>query len=110
MIRILIENVLLFLLPTAIYLLYAVVQQRSAGTGQGASRTLDDAPLLWLFLAGALTVIVVLAAFGSNTGGKPGEAYEPPSIQGGRIVPGHQGAPATAPPHPAAGGSAEPAK
>lgn len=91
MIRILIENILLFLLPSGVYLLYVLVQRRMAGTGETSTRVIDDAPLLWLFLAGVVTVVATLAAFGSNTGGKPGEAYEPPSIQNGRIVPGHQG-------------------
>lgn len=96
MIRILLENVLLFLLPTLLYLLYVVVQRRTAGGSgaQGQAGLLDDAPLLWLFLAGALTVIVTLAAFGSNTGGKPSEVYVPPTLQDGRIVPGHQARPA----------------
>ena len=97
MIRILIENVLLFLLPTAIYLVFVLVQrggrsEASAGVrgrvGE-ASRALDDAPLLWLLLAGAMLVVLTLVAFSSSEGGKPSEAYEPPAIENGRIVPGH---------------------
>ncbi len=105
MIRIFIENVLLFLLPTAVYVIYVMVQRRgaSADAASGdspsrgfrrhageASRALDDAPLLWLFLAGAMLVVLTLIAFSTSNGGKPNEPYEPPSIENGRIVPGHR--------------------
>lgn len=93
MIRVVIENILLFLLPSLIYVAYMMItRERDSGAhGQmrGASQILDDAPLLWLFSAGALLVIVTLIAFGSTSGGKPGQHYEPPVMKDGRIVPGH---------------------
>ena len=51
-------NILLFLLPSGVYLLYVLVQRRMAGTGETSTRVIDDAPLLWLFLAGVVTVAV----------------------------------------------------
>ena len=93
MIRIIVENVLLFLLPTLLYVGYVVVSRAQASGEAGeeahAAGVLDDAPLLWLFGAGALLVIVTLVAFGSTTGGKPGQHYEPPSLEDGTIKPGH---------------------
>lgn len=85
MIRILIENLLLFLLPTAIWCTYAYLTRDET---PGMSRVLDDAPLIWLAAAGAALVFAMLLAFGSTSGGKPGQAYEPPSIKDGRIEPG----------------------
>ena len=68
MIRIVAENILLFLLPTIVYVAY-VYMTREERTG--ATRVLDDAPLIWLFLAGAIIVVLVLVTFGSRTGGIP---------------------------------------
>jgi len=86
MIRIVAENILLFLLPTIIYVAYVYMTREEK---PGAIRALDDAPLIWLFVAGALLVIVTLATFGSLSGGKPGQTYTPPSLKDGRIEPGH---------------------
>lgn len=86
MIRIVAENIFLFLLPTIIYVAYIYLTREEK---PDAMRVLDDAPLIWLFVAGAALVIVVLASFGSVTGGKPGQVYTPPSLKDGRIVPGH---------------------
>ena len=86
MIRIVVENILLFLLPTFVYVAYIYMTREER---PGATRVLDDAPLLWLFVAGALCVIVTLVAFGSISGGKPGQVYTPPVLKDGRIEPGH---------------------
>ncbi len=84
--RIVIENILLFLLPTAIYIAYVYLTREEK---PGATRVLDDAPLLWLFVTGAVLVIVTLITFGSISGGKPGQVYIPPTLKDGRIEPGH---------------------
>jgi Family of unknown function (DUF6111) len=86
MIRIVIENILLFLLPTVIYVAYVYMTRDEK---PGASRVLDDAPLIWLFVAGAVLMLVTLITFGSMTGGNPGQKYTPPILKDGRIEPGH---------------------
>ncbi len=86
MIRIVIENILLFLLPTIIYVAYVYMTRDEK---PGAARVFDDAPLVWLFLAGAVLMVVTLVTFGSMTGGKPGQTYTPPSFKDGQIEPGH---------------------
>lgn len=86
MIRIVAENILIFLLPTIIYLAYMYMTREGEA---GTSRVLDDAPLIWLFVAGALLVIATLVTFGSYSGGKPGQIYTPPSFKDGQIEPGH---------------------
>ncbi|MTD95633.1 hypothetical protein GIW81_14940 [Hyphomicrobium sp. xq] len=86
MIRIVAENILLFLLPAIVYVAYVYMTREEK---QGAMRVLDDAPLIWLFVAGAALVVITLVSFGSVTGGKPGQVYTPPSFKDGRIEPGH---------------------
>jgi hypothetical protein len=83
MIRIVIENILLFLLPTVAYVIYVV-----ATRGDNRKGILDEAPLGWLMLAGSALVLAVLATYGSDTRGKPGQVYVPPSMKDGRIEPG----------------------
>jgi hypothetical protein len=86
MIRIVAENILLLLLPTIVYVAHVYMTREEK---PGAMRVLDDAPLIWLFVAGAAIVVITLATFGSVTGGKPGQVYTPPSFKDGRIEPGH---------------------
>ncbi len=86
MIRIVIENILLFLMPTLVYLIFVLVTRPDSRNG---TAVLDDAPLIWLFVAGASLLLVTLVFFSSTSGGKPGQSYTPPSIKDGRITPGH---------------------
>jgi len=86
MIRIVAENILLFLLPTIIYVAYVYMTREEK---PGTARVLDDAPLIWLFIAGAGLVVVTLLTFGSMSGGKPGQIYTPPILKDGHIEPGH---------------------
>jgi hypothetical protein len=95
MIRTVIENLLLFLLPTFVYVAWILFQRSKqeardeSGGAQPVTGLLDDAPLLWLFVGGAFLVIVTLAAFGTSSGGKPGQHYQPPILKDGKIEPGH---------------------
>jgi len=87
MIRVVIENVLLFLLPAAAYVAYMLLMR----TGNTAAGTvINDAPLVWLFLIGALLVGATLIYYASITpGGRPGQVYIPPHVgKDGRIEPG----------------------
>ena len=85
MMRIVAEIILLFLLPTLIYIAYVYMTREEK---PGAARVLDDAPLIWLFGAGAALVIATLVVFGSISSGKPGQVYIPPVLKDGRIEPG----------------------
>ena len=89
MIRVVIENILLFLLPTAIYIAYMLVRKRNQPPGT-ARQIIDDAPVIWLLVSGAVVMIAGLAYFGSFTGGKPGEQYQPPVYRDGKIIPGQR--------------------
>ncbi len=85
MIRVVIENIVLFLLPALVYLGYMYAVRR--GTPD-EGRVIEDAPIAWLFAAGAALVIVTLVAFSSTSGNNREQAYEPARIEGGRIQPG----------------------
>jgi len=83
MIRLVIENILLFLLPTVVYAIYVAVTRDDAHKG-----IFDEAPLAWLMAAGCVLVVAVLATYGSDTRGRPGQIYVPPSMKDGHIEPG----------------------
>lgn len=84
MIRIIVENVLLFLLPTAMYVGYVLLTRRTTSAG-----VINDAPLLWLFVTGAVLVGATLIYYGAtSTGGRPDQTYTPPRMKDGRIEPG----------------------
>lgn len=103
MIRIVIENIILLLLPSLVYFAYIYL---TVSTAKDRSKAVNDAPLLWLFALGACLVLLVLLTFGSNSGSRPGDVYTPPVFRDGKIVPGQldgdkpakNEAPASAPP------------
>ena len=86
MIRIAIEIVLLFLLPTAAYLGYALLTR----PGRPADAVVREAPLIWLGVAGMVLVFATLIYYGatSTSVGGPGQTYTPPRIKDGQIEPG----------------------
>lgn len=88
MIRLIVENILLFLLPTLLYVLYVMIR-RSSDRNNTITRALDSAPLVPLFGIGFVLMVSVLAYFASQSGsGKPGQTYRPPQIVDGKIKPG----------------------
>lgn len=89
MIRIVLENILLFLLPTVVYVAYVAMRRRDK-PNNSPQQILDDAPLFWLLAAGAIVMLTVLAFFSTETGGRPGQGYEPPVYRDGKIVPGRK--------------------
>lgn len=94
MIRVVIENLLLFLTPAFLYFAYVLITrgaEQSQSDGQSANpaaHMFTGAPYIWLFFAGTVLVLITFAAFGSNSGGKPGQQYAPPTMKDGRIEPG----------------------
>ena len=95
MIRIIIENLLLFLTPAFMYFAFVLIT-RGASQGQAGNDNpspvadiFDGAPYIWLFFAGTALVLLILVAFGTTSGGRPGQNYTPPVMKDGRIQPGH---------------------
>lgn len=91
MTRIVLENIAIFLIPTLLYAAYvfATSPQTSDAGERAFSRLLNEAPLLWLFIAGTILVVLSLIAFQSTDGGRPGMTYQGPVVRDGQIVPGH---------------------
>lgn len=85
MIRIVLENIFFFLLPTLFYLAYIAFKRDD---WPGLWQVLKAAPLVQLFTLGAAIMIGTLVLFSSRGGHKPGEAYTPPSYQDGKLDPG----------------------
>ena len=110
MLRLVVENILLFLLPTLFYVAYAMLRRHlddgskpadHGNTGPantessptGPSKTdvgniLNDAPFIWLAVIGAGLVFAVLLLFGSVSTSNPTGTYEPAIYKDGKIVPG----------------------
>jgi hypothetical protein len=87
MIRIVLELILLFLLPTAAYLGYALLMR----PGRPAKAVVSEAPLVWLAVSGAVLVFGTLIYYGSTTTQQGGlnQTYTPARIKDGQIEPGH---------------------
>lgn len=85
MIRVILINVVLFALPFMIYggYLYFVRGTRDS------EAIVSEAPLVWLFGAGALLVFATLVSLVDFTGADPKEVYVPPTVKDGKIIPGH---------------------
>lgn len=86
MIRIVLENIFFFLLPTLVYLVYVAFKTND---WPGLWTVLKNAPLPKLFVTGAAIMIATLIAFSSSDGHKPGEAYTPSTFEGGKLHPGN---------------------
>jgi Family of unknown function (DUF6111) len=88
--RVIVENILLFLLPTVAYVGYRMIVRRP---DQTTATVMTDAPLLLLLGMGTLLVVAVLVAFGDVSGGKPGQVFVPTVVKDGKVIPGHSRAP-----------------
>jgi len=85
MIRIVIVNLLLLLLPLVVYFAYVYLRRQN----EPEEDIMADAPIFWLLAAGAALMLVGLIFLGQwETGGLEGQ-YVPPRFEDGVIVPGH---------------------
>ena len=89
MIRLVVENTLLFLLPAAIYFGFMYFRSVGQGTPQSRNDLWNEAPLAYLFIIGAALVMAVMLTFATFEGGKPGQTYHPPRMEDGKIIPGY---------------------
>lgn len=87
MIRIVIENLLLFLAPTLLYFGYIWLTRDGAASQMGV---MDDAPFVWLAAAGAALMLITLVLFENTKGGDPDQGYAPPTVKDGKLIPGHR--------------------
>jgi hypothetical protein len=57
-------------------------------TDAKAHQVLNEAPLIWLFLAGVTMIAITLVVFRTSNEGDPNQTYRPPVFKDGKIVPG----------------------
>lgn len=86
MIRIVIENIFFFLLPTMLYIIWVAF---SEDEWSGLPIVLRRAPLVRLFFAGAVLMLGVLIAFSSRTSNSPDDVYVPASMVNGKLERAH---------------------
>lgn len=87
MTRILLQYLLPFLLPMAIYLLWALFARKRRAAG-GAPYRLQDGPWFWVILAGLVLAAGGLVFTALTSGEAPGGVYTAPRWEDGKIVPG----------------------
>ena len=92
MIRIALENVALFLLPTLLYLGYVMLVTNTLDPDTGhhkpALQLLEEAPLVWLFVLGCALMIGSLLIFGTLRDQNIDKPYVPAIYRDGRIIQG----------------------
>ena len=87
MIRVIVQQLLLFALPFIGYFLYRALASR----GQGF---LSDTPWLILTITGLVFGLLAMLSLGIMEQGQPGGVYVPPRVEDGQIIPGHVDPPA----------------
>ncbi len=87
MIRVVLQNIVLLLLPSVAYLAFMILRRREQNLA-GVGKILHEAPIAWLIGSGTVLMLAGLAYFGSDAGGRPGETYQPPVYRDGKIIPG----------------------
>lgn len=85
MVRIILENLVLLILPSVLYFTYIYLTMEK---GKARRAAINDAPFIWLFIAGVGLAIAVLVTFATDSGSRPGEVYRPAVYKDGKIVPG----------------------
>jgi len=85
MIRIVLENIFFFLLPTLFYIAWVAFREQE---WPGLSAIMRQAPLLRLFIAGAALMLATLILFSTRSHNAPQDVYVPQSMQDGKLEPG----------------------
>lgn len=85
MVRLIIENLVLLILPSVLYFTYIYL---TAEKGKTRRQAINDAPFIWLFIAGVALALGVLVTFATDSGSRPGDVYRPAVFKDGKIVPG----------------------
>jgi hypothetical protein len=85
MIRIVLENIFFFMLPTVAYVAWVAFREQE---WPGLSVVVREAPLLRLFIAGAVLMLATLVIFSTRSYNAPDDVYVPQSMQDGKLEPG----------------------
>lgn len=85
--RALLQYLLPLILPTVLYLIWALLI-RDSGSGRKLATILREGPWFWLILAGLVLAGASLVATALIGGGNIEGTYIPPRWEDGRVVPG----------------------
>lgn len=84
MIRVILINLFLFLLPFIIYFAYVYLVK----SGSGKNEPITFTPLIVLFCIGLGLLMGAVAYFIQFESGQPGQRYVPPQVENGVLRPG----------------------
>jgi len=84
MIRIILINLFLLLLPFIIYFAYLYLVKG----GRDKNEPINFAPLIALFGVGLILMMGAIAYFIQFESGEPGQRYIPPRVEDGVLIPG----------------------
>ncbi|MDZ3836321.1 MAG: DUF6111 family protein [Rhodospirillales bacterium] len=85
--RVLLQYLLPLILPTVLYLIWALAV-RDSGSGRKMATIIREGPWFWLIVAGMLLAGASLVFTALSRGGDPTGRYIAPHLENGRVVPG----------------------
>jgi heme/copper-type cytochrome/quinol oxidase subunit 3 len=83
MIRLLVERLILFLVPFALYAIYLHLRENDVSTPA------KKHPWTVLFISGLVLVAASFVYWGITEGSGTQGVYVPPHVENGRVIPGH---------------------
>ncbi len=86
--RALLQYLVPLILPTVLYLIWALAI-RDSGSGRKLATIIREGPWFWLITAGMLLAGASLVATALTGGGNAGGTYVAPRLEDGRVIPGH---------------------
>lgn len=85
MLRLVLFNIFVFLLPFILYGIYVYAARRGEVDGEAIFK---DAPWGWLAATGLILMLIALGLLIRFSGSPPGGTYQPPRLEDGVIKPG----------------------
>jgi hypothetical protein len=85
--RALLQYLLPLILPTVLYLIWALVV-RNSGSGRRLATVMREGPWFWLIIAGLILAGGSLVFTALTSGGMPSGTYIAPRLENGRVIPG----------------------
>ena len=87
--RFIVQYVIPLLLPTLVFIAWLVLTRKAGENREETLARLQGGPWYWLVVAGFALMSAGLIYLGLNAGSPPESVYVPPSVEDGRVIPGH---------------------